>query len=123
MTDLALSEQLRSAYGSDIISGRNDATAVLILHGQSVRVPTTLEVGGGMVRLYAGRIVHAVALEDQDDLRHVVALVEAVQRGGACELYSSEGGTATFVGHTITGDGFRYETTDVDVSALTSVPL
>lgn len=118
-----LLHDLRSTYDGRVFVSEDGHLTLALLHGHPVRVTTTVEIGPDVVRLYAGRIVHALSFEDAADAAHVWEVVEAIQQGGAAEYYLQTDAGLAFVGHRIIGAEFRYDTTDHEAAELLAVPL
>ena len=123
MSPIALTRALRRYFDVSMFDARSGHLTIILLHGESVRVTTTLEIGGDVVRIFVGRIVHAASFEDAADVDHIVAIVEAIQRGGASEHFHVTPSGIAYAGHSIRGDDFEYTTADLDVRDLLSLPV
>jgi hypothetical protein len=80
---------------------------------------------GDLVRFVAGRVVHAVSAESDDELEHVLDVAVALHAGNATELFGyAADGTFGFVGHEITAidDSFRYARVDEGARVLVRRP-
>lgn len=123
MSPTALTQALRRSFAGSMFDARSGHLEIVLLHGESVRVTTTLEIGGDVVRIFVGRIVHAASFEDAADIDHIVAIVQAIQRGGASECFHVTPSGIAYAGHTIRGDDFEYNTADLDARDLLSFPV
>lgn len=69
-----------------------------------------------------GSIAHAASFEDAADVDHIVAIVAAIQRGGASEFHLTPSGIA-YAGHTMHGDDFEHTTADLGARDLLGLPV
>ena len=118
-----LTEALERLFEGNVSIARRGHLPIALLHGPAVRVTTTLEAGGDVVRIYVSRIVHAVPFERKDDVDHVLAIVQAIQDGGAVEYLRVTSSGIAYAGYSIKGRDFRYDTAAVDSTELHSLPV
>lgn len=104
MNPQSLASALDSRYPGRLV--RLAVERHVILTGPTASRTITLEIGDDVVRLSVGRIVHAEAYEDDGDIEQIVSVINAVDEGGAEELYGTTGGGLNgFIGYRIFGDG------------------
>ncbi len=117
-----LDADLRRAAGDTAVRSAKQGRWLLI--GDSAGRTVEVDCGGGVARLYAGRIVHALSAENTDEIEHVVDVALAIQRGHAAELFGIDSrGVLTALGYEITGDGFSYQALDEDVRVIARVAV
>jgi hypothetical protein len=117
-----LGAELRQTLGDQVIP--STAGDRWLLLGESAGRTVEVEYGGGVVRLYAGRIVHALSAEDTEEIRHVAEVALAIKRGRAAELFGRDAqGRTGAIGHEISGEGFTYRALDDDAEVLARVPI
>lgn len=118
-----LTEALERLFEGNVSTARRGHLTIALLHGPAVRVATTLEIGGDVVRIYVSRIVHAVPFEREDDVDHVLAIVQAIQGGGAVEHFRVTSSGIVYAGYSIEGSDFRYDTAAGNTGELHSLPV
>lgn len=106
MDALTITTRLKSAFGDDVyLPGLEERQWVVAAEAAGRTV--VVEAGDDTIRLYAGRIVDALSVEDDHDLDQVVTLIDAIRSGHAYEYFGySADPTFGFIGYEINAPGF-----------------
>lgn len=107
----------------DVSVAESGECLVVVIRGGRARIPIVLEIGGDVARVLVGRIAIALPFEDAGDGDHLLAVVQAIQDGGAAELIAVTPSGAHHVGHSLVGDGFEYIGGVEDPSLFTTYPV